>query len=136
SYPGADEVGAVLTAAALARRLDRRPRLAVLVPGDPEAGSRVAPYENVPVSETVHRQVVAAGAVPVDDPGEADATVLVHPPADPTTDGGAPGVGGEARVGGATGVADPSGAVLDALAELPSTAILGLADVRHPNGAD
>lgn len=151
-YPGADEVGATLTAAALADRLPTPPRIAMLF-GDERGAGRVAPYENVPVADTVRNQILAAGAIPVDDPDQADAVLLVHPPAgdedsadrsDPSTRSD-----GSDRPDGSDGSrasdgSDPSAGsgdraretLLSRLARQPDRAILGLADVWQPNGAD
>lgn len=79
TYPGADEVGAVLVARALV--LDSAAPLRVSIEADrPEALDRLAAYENVPVRVTAARQVAAAGGVVVAEPGDADLHLLVHAP--------------------------------------------------------
>ena len=70
-YPGADEVGAVLVARAIAAAAGARPRIAVRFCEDGGAG-RIAPYENVPIADGVTRQVRAAGGELVDDLDWAD----------------------------------------------------------------
>ncbi len=78
TYPGADEVGAVLVARALV--LESAAPLRVSIEADrPEALDRIAAYENVPVRVTAKRQVAAAGGVVV-EPGDADLHLLVHTP--------------------------------------------------------
>jgi hypothetical protein len=42
---------------------------------------RIAPFEDVPVSQTIERQIVAVGGVRVDEIADADVIVAVNPPA-------------------------------------------------------
>lgn len=124
SYPGADEVCAALTARALVGGVAEPPRIAVVVP-EPGGGSRIAPYENVPVEQTVANQVRAAGGQVIADPARAEAILVVHAP-DPAD--GEAGVAEAAVEEVATAVAD--------LVGLAGRGPVGLADVRRPNGSD
>ena len=78
TYPGADEVGAVLVARVLVRACGAPLRVSIEA-GHPEALDRIAAYENVPVRVTAERQVAAAGGVVV-APEDADLHLLVHAP--------------------------------------------------------
>jgi hypothetical protein len=84
-YPGADEAGAVLTARALLHLTGQAPTIALECVHD-DALDRVAPYEDVPVRETIAAQVVAAGLRLGDDPADADIILAVHPPGHPNRD--------------------------------------------------
>ncbi len=76
-YPGADEVGAVLTARVINVARSFTPRFAVsyAVPGGEDV---VAPYEDGPVKITVERQVRAVGGTVTD--GKADFFLAVNTP--------------------------------------------------------
>ncbi|WP_084464137.1 DUF4127 family protein [Microtetraspora fusca] len=84
-FPGADEGAAVLTTRAALEHAGLRPRVAVVCL-DPDALRRIAPYEDVPVGDTVAGQAAAVGAELVDDPGRADLVLAVHPPGVPPRD--------------------------------------------------
>lgn len=127
SYPGADEVGAVLVARMLAARLATPPRLAMLIP-EPGGASRVANFENVPIATTVANQIRAAGGV-LAESGSADATVVVHAP-DPARR--------DAAGHRPSTVETPAvAAVVDAVERLVAAGErVGVADVRYSNGGD
>ena len=78
TYPGADEVGAVLVARALVRAAGAPIRVSIEA-DCPSSLDRIAAYENVPIRETAERQVAAAGGVVV-PPADADLHLLVHAP--------------------------------------------------------
>lgn len=125
-YPGADEVGAVLVARALAS--------GVGVPvwridcGEPGGLDRVPNFENAPLRDSLTRQIVASGGR-LAEPGErADLVVVAHAP-DPA----------RGDFFGARPASDPAatdGAVSAVRAAVESGAIVALADVRFSNGGD
>lgn len=78
TYPGADEVGAVLVARALVHAAGEPLRVSIEA-DRPESLGRIAAYENVPVRVTAERQVAAAGGIVV-APEDADLHLLVHAP--------------------------------------------------------
>ncbi|MFD2078529.1 Protein of unknown function [Actinopolymorpha cephalotaxi] len=131
-YPGADEVGSVLVARALADGEQVEEEVRIAVEFREEGGAdRIAPYENVPIAAGVARQIAAAGAEVVPFGGEhddADAVIVVHAP-DPRR-------GDQTRRGEATDQAVVD-AVVDRVAELVEAgSSVGVADVRYVNGAD
>ncbi|MFF1921833.1 DUF4127 family protein [Streptomyces sp. NPDC058221] len=77
-HPGADEVGAVLTARAVLAGLGVALRVAPVcaVPGGAE---RVAPYENIPIAQGAKGHVHGTGST-VATAEEADLVVVIHPP--------------------------------------------------------
>lgn len=125
-YPGADEVGAVLIARALAANAGIRPSFSVACATD-EGMTRVPPFENMPLSASVSRQVRAAGADEVAEGG--DVTLVMH----------APDPGRHDMFRGRPDVVDED-AVRDTVAlvreRLDAGERVALADVRYPNGAD
>lgn len=127
-YPGADEVGAVLLARALSEQAGRQVTIAAVC-DEPGGWERVADYENMPLQQATRRQIEAAGALPVDDPGEADVVLVLHAPAP---------VGyrrWQERFG-----ADGDGPIHRTLDTLRSHIGAGrrvaLADIRYTNGSD
>ncbi|MFG1829863.1 DUF4127 family protein [Micromonospora chersina] len=78
AHPGADEIGAVLVARALAGAAGHSPRVAVAC-AEPDGLDRVARYEPVPIGAGLVSQAAAAGATLV-DLAAADAVLVVHPP--------------------------------------------------------
>jgi hypothetical protein len=78
-YPGADEVGCVLSARALNAGSGLLPRFNIqyAIPGDEEI---TAPFEDGPVRVTVERQVQAIGGTIVSQMEEADFIVAVNTP--------------------------------------------------------
>lgn len=125
-YPGADEVGAALVARAIADAAGVRPSVRVSCP-EPGGLDRTPPYENVPLSESINRQLRAAGAALAD--GEADAVLVVHAPDPERHDM----FGGTPEHPDAAAVERTVAAVRD---ELGRGNAVALADVRYPNGAD
>ncbi len=82
-HPGADEVGAVLVAAAVSRQAGVSVRVAVAC-ADGDGLERIAPFENHPVRDSIAHQICAVGARLVDNaPGTepADVLLVVHAPA-------------------------------------------------------
>lgn len=130
SYPGADEVGAVLVARALCRAVGTRPAVEVW-PGDPAGLSLVPNFENEPLSGAVRRQLAAAGALAVEHTGDGtapDAVLVVHTPDPAGTDCfAAPPLADHAAVDATVA------AVRSALGRGVDVAI---ADVRYSNGGD
>lgn len=128
SYPGADEIAAVLTARALLGFVGADPpRIAVhtAVPGGLD---RVAPYESLPIRDTVAGQVRACGATAAAADTKADLHLVVHVP-----DGAGdwainPPTVTDART--ATAVADLATRLLD------TGRPVAVADCAQPNGAD
>jgi hypothetical protein len=124
-YPGADETGAVLVARLLAA--GGAPRVFVL-PSEEEGMGRVPSYENVPLRESLVRQLAAVGAVAVPDASAADFVLVIHTP-DPAR---------EDHFGGDPA---PDPAAISSTLAAVSTAIeagrpVVLADLRFGNGGD
>jgi hypothetical protein len=124
-YPGADELGSTLTA----RALPGGPVSFCIRCVEPDGLERVAKFENVPVRETVVRQIAASGGTVEPDPEVSDVILLVHAPSPVEGDwfGGPP--------------ADPDGSVVAAVASQAGALVdageaVALADVRYTNGAD
>lgn len=128
TYPGADEVGAVLVARALAQHAGVMVTVEALCP-EPGGMERVAPFENAPLAEAFTRHVRAAGAVPAAGDGPVDVVVVIHAP-DP---GRQDQAGSVAPVPDAGAVERTAAAVA---AALDSGRVVALADVRYSNGAD
>lgn len=127
TYPGADEIGVVLVARVLSQQLDRPPRVRV---NATHGLDRVAPYENVPVLQTVLGQLRAAGAM-VASAGsdQADLDLVVHPPS---------GCRGDFAIA-PPHATDPAAAegTADLVADLLATgARVAVADAAYPGGAD
>ena len=125
-YPGADEVGAVLVARALAA--------GVGVPvwridcGEPDGLDRVPNFENAPLRDSLRRQIVASGGR-VAEPGEtAELVVVAHAP-DPAR-------GDYFAARPASDPAATEATVSAVRAALGEGAIVALADVRFSNGGD
>lgn len=77
SYPGADEVGTVLVAAATMAATGTRLAVAPLYM-DPEAPRLIPKYESQPLGDSVRSQITAMGATLVDDPSEADVLLAIN----------------------------------------------------------
>jgi hypothetical protein len=125
-YPGADEVGAALVARAISSSVAVPVAIKVVCP-EPGGLDRIPPYENVPLAESINRQVRAAGARIVED--EADIVLIVHAP-DPARHDM---FGGYSDSSDSAAIDRTAAAVAAALASGDAVA---LADVRYPNGAD
>jgi hypothetical protein len=131
-YPGADEVGSILVARALHRRTALPTQFAVV--SAIEEDMQVTPaYANAPLTESVPRQIRAAGGDVVADADQADVLFVVHPAHPGRLD-----AEGAARNG-----VDPEAAhaTAKATADLVERALtdgaqVALADVRYSNGAD
>jgi hypothetical protein len=125
-YPGADEVGAALVARALSSAF-AEPVAFRVVCAQPGGLDRVPPYENQPLSESISRQLRAAGAR--ESPDDAEVVLVVHAP-DPLRHdmfNGYPGTGDDSAID----------ATVDAIrGELGAGREVALADVRYPNGSD
>ena len=127
-YPGADETGAVLVARALCTIEGIEPRVRV-VTADAPGMERIPPYENVPLSVSVPRQLGAAGGriVEVDEP--ADLTLVVH-----TSD---PARGDQFSRDEPGHDVDASAQTVRAVHDaLERTPLVAVADLRYANGAD
>lgn len=125
-YPGADEVGAILVARALSAAASE-PVTFRMVCAEEGGLDRIPPYENQPMTESIRRQVLAAGARIVDS--NADVELIVHAPDPARHDmfGGYPERDDESAIAG----------TIDALrGALSRGRRAALADVRYPNGAD
>lgn len=126
TYPGADEVGAVLVARALAQQAGATITVATVCP-DPDGMARVAPFENAPLSEAVARHILAAGAEAA--VGPADITVVIHAPDPDRKD----------QAGAAAPTPDEDAAEQTCAAvagALDAGRTVAVADVRYSNGAD
>lgn len=125
-YPGADEVGAALVARAIASSESIRPSFDARTA---QAGGfdRVPPFENCPLTESVTRQIRAAGAERVEL--GADVVLVLHAP-DPAR---------HDMFRGYPETPDPDAAeatVTLVRRSLDEGSRVALADVRFPNGAD
>jgi len=125
-YPGADEVGAVLVARAVADFANLSVAIRVSC-AEPEGLDRVPSYENVPLTESIRRQVAAAGAYVVDH--AADVVLVVHAPDPDRHDMWNP-IPPSAHE-------DAVDRTVDAVQrELNAGNSVALADVRYSNGCD
>lgn len=125
-YPGADEVGAVMTARLLSRHHGVSPSFAITCV-EADGLERVAPYENSPLGSGVARQVRAAGGRVVD--ASPDVRLLVH----------APAPSGGDYYGRRPEPTDPSlvaATVAEAARWLDAGDQVAVADCRFPNGSD
>ncbi|MCL2795788.1 MAG: DUF4127 family protein [Microbacteriaceae bacterium] len=125
-YPGADEVGAVLVARALCSGLPG-PRWRVVC-AEPDGLERVPKYENLPVQDSLARQLQAAGGRVASADERADLTLVVHAP-DPA----------RGDCFDAVPESDPAATAATAAAvesALDTGAVVALADIRFTNGAD
>jgi hypothetical protein len=126
SYPGADEVGAVLVARALVRDLGS-PAVAVAC-GEADGLDRVPNFENVSLRESIARQIAAVGAH-LARPGETPDIVLIAHAPDPE----------RGDYFGSTPASDPV-ATRTTIEQVESWLAAGvpiaLADVRFSNGSD
>ncbi|MHA6562625.1 DUF4127 family protein [Actinomyces urogenitalis] len=124
-YPGADEVGATMTARALVAGA-HQPAIAVHC-ADEEGMLRIPSYENVPMSISVEAQIRACDALPSSG-DDADIHLVVHAPGPVNDDWW-----------GSTPEPEPEAAALTASLVrelLASGKRVALADVRYTNGAD
>lgn len=78
-YPGADEIGCTLLARMSAQYANKMPK--IFARFSSTAGPSIVPsYEDRPLFETLKSTIIAANAILVDTPGEADITLLVNSP--------------------------------------------------------
>lgn len=125
-YPGADEVGAVLVARAIAE-FSNLPVAIRVSCAEPDGLDRIPSYENVPLTESIRRQVAAAGARVVDH--AADVVLVVHAPDPDRHDMWNP-IPPSADE-------DAVDRTIDAVnSELSAGNSVALADVRYSNGCD
>ncbi len=83
SYPGADEVGSILTSRAFLAEQDFKPR--VYLRYSSEKGKNLVPYlEDRSLDLTVKYQVITGGGVVVDNSLEADYILMVNAPSELT----------------------------------------------------
>ncbi|MCL3776613.1 MULTISPECIES: DUF4127 family protein [unclassified Actinomyces] len=125
-YPGADEVGATMTARALVGER-AAPRVTMLC-ADDEGLLRIPSYENVPLVESASAQIRACGSVRVTDLDDADICLVVHAPGPVNDDWW-----GSTPHPSPTAAAATAALVRRLLADGRRVA---LADVRYTNGAD
>lgn len=79
SYPGADEVGTVLTARAFLDEKNYRPK--VYIKYSSEQGKNIIPYlEDRPLEQTVKYHMLAANGIVVDNIKDADYILVVNTP--------------------------------------------------------
>ncbi|GIT81185.1 hypothetical protein LLS1_28540 [Leifsonia sp. LS1] len=125
-YPGADEVGAVLVARALASGVGVPVwRIAC---GEADGLARVPNFENAPLVDSLTRQIVASGGRVAEDGEHADMVVVAHAP-DPAR--------GDFFGSRPASDAVATEATVEAVrAALDTGAIVALADVRFSNGGD
>ncbi|QPL04646.1 MULTISPECIES: DUF4127 family protein [Actinomyces] len=124
-YPGADEVGATMTARALVAGT-HQPSVSVHC-ADEEGMLRIPSYENVPLSTSVEAQIRACDALPSTEQ-DADIHFVVHAPGTVDDDWW-----------GSTPRPEPEAAALTARLVrdlLAAGKRVALADVRYTNGAD
>ncbi|MFF1879596.1 DUF4127 family protein [Leifsonia sp. NPDC058230] len=125
-YPGADEVGAVLVARAIAA-VAGSPRWAIVC-GEPDGLDRVPNFENAPLLDSLTRQIVASGGRVAEAGETPDLVVVAHAP-DPA----------RGDFFGSRPDSDPAATertVAAVRAALDSGAGVALADVRFSNGGD
>ena len=129
-YPGADEVGLVLTARQCAVAAGASPRIAIDYAA--EAGANVVPrFEHQTLRETVESQIRASGAR-LAVPGEAEAMLFLHTPVGEQVDASAAPAAGQAPT-----LALQAESVLERVRAAGEAGYAtGLADVAYCNGAD
>jgi hypothetical protein len=128
THPGADEVGAILVARALAASHPEPVSIAIVC-GEPDGLGRVAPYENQPVVDGARGQVAAAGARADESGRRPDAVLVVHAPE--------PGGGDWCGLVNADADRGPVDRTVATVREALDRGIaVGLADVRYANGGD
>ncbi|MCR2824966.1 DUF4127 family protein [Microbacterium sp. zg.Y909] len=124
-HPGADETGAVLVARELAHAARCVPLIDVRSGNDAEM-DRIPLYENVPVRDSIERQIAAVGGARAID--RADFVLLVHTPDPDSGD-----LVWTSPTADAEAVAATTAAIERALeTELPVV----VADLRYANGGD
>lgn len=130
-YPGADEVGCVLLARMLNQAAGVTPAVAVSY-APAEGAANVAAYEDVPIGQTVERQLAAAGCRVAPNRPDSGIWLGVNAPLAHRDEWTREQAEADLR---------PRAAALDALVaaahqRLAAGQAVALADVAYPNGAD
>lgn len=125
SYPGADEIGALLFARAV-HTLDRRTLSIHVAYNSPAAPARTPRYEDIPLSESIPLKLHTLNAQPAGLPA-ADLVLLVHTREDQ-------GAEAFAQADTPTPAAEATAAQLESL--LAAAKPTALADIAFINGAD
>jgi len=76
-FPGTDECGMLLLAAAVNKTTNNRPTVFVNF-AQPSGANLIQPYEDIPLDENIRRHILAAGATQVNSAQEADLILAVH----------------------------------------------------------
>jgi hypothetical protein len=130
-HPGADEVGSALVAWWLNSARKQAPRVWIDYAIDADS-DLIAPYEDVPVNQTVLGQLLSCGCVPATTPAESDIVLGVVTPSPRLTDYRLDFLNDDRW--------DRSEAYHQQLNRLARLQQLGkqiaIADVAYPNGAD
>ncbi len=126
--PGADELGMVLVAAALARAAQTVPRVRVVY-SRADGGSIEDPLEFAPIATTIADLIRSCGAVQVTGPSPADVDLFVRVPGTGAADETAFVTAIEHDTGRAAGSTDPPAAV--AVADLSFLAANDYAEQRR-----
>lgn len=79
SYPGADELGALLLARAV-NHLENREPLVYVDWGTPRGPGITALYEDISLGDSVALHIKSGGGKPADSPGEADLVLVMNTP--------------------------------------------------------
>lgn len=80
-FPGADEIDMVLIARLLNERAGLAPRIAVLYSGSKKA-EWTAPFDDLPLGESIARHITAAGGVVAGEDAAADIVLAVNTPSE------------------------------------------------------
>jgi len=130
-HPGADEVGSALLAWWLNSTRTQAPRVWIDYCIDEDSGL-IAPYEDVPISETVLGQLISCGCVPATTPREADIVLAVVTPSPRLTDYRLDFLNEDRWER-----SEPYHQQVARLARLQKNGkAIAIADVAYPNGAD
>ena len=135
SYPGADEVGSILTARAFLDKNNFKPK--VFINYSAERGKTIIPYlEDRPLEQTVQYQILAANGIVVDTPQEADYILMVNTP----TEGTMNSIEGWESILNKEDIIDPSRNLHSFIQSikyyLSKDKLVSIADVAVLNGSD
>ena len=135
SYPGADEVGSILTIRAFLDKNNYRPK--VYVKYSSERGKTITPYlEDRPLEQTVKYQILAANGLVIDSPKKSDYILFVNTP----TEGTMNSIEGWESILNKEDMIDPSRNLHDFIESikyyLKKGKTVSIADVAVLNGAD
>lgn len=122
-FPGTDECGMLLLAAAVNKLNSRNPTVFVDYAEPPGAGT-VQLYEDIPLDENVRRHILAAGAAPANSAAEADLVLAVN------------NKGSEADEAAKPGASTHSDFVQRIKQYIDAGKPVTIADAKYPNGAD